>query len=384
MDISGSAIVKSIGSASVRRALALLPKEDWLVVGWTLSIKFLLFVFGAKSFRILENRPLTGDHPWLEIWDRWDSLHYQGLAKIGYQPTGVSKAFYPLFPWCVRFISRLNIDYLVSAFIVSGIASVVAVIVLRRIVQLEFSPGVARRATWFFLIFPTAYFFHVGYSEALFLALALGSVLAARTERWWVAGLLGSLSWMTRPNGIVLIPTLAVEALQQWIRTKRWRWQWLWIGLIPAGFGVYLFINWHISGDPFAFLRTRKESFYMSASWPWVGIQGAIGNLRRAPNEAEMVGGQEFFFAALGFVCAVWSWVKLRPLYAMWMTSSWLLFVSVTFLQSLPRYSLTMFPMFMLFALVAKSRFWSAVITVWSLLFLALFASLFARGWWAF
>ena len=58
----------------------------------------------------------------------------------------------------------------------------------------------------------------------------------------------------------------------------------------------------------------------------------------------------------------------------MWMTGN-----SVTLVGSMPRYSLTMFPIFMLFALVSKNRFWSALITVWSLLFLALFASFFCQ-----
>jgi hypothetical protein len=48
------------------------------------------------------------------------------------------------------------------------------------------------------------------------------------------------------------------------------------------------------------------------------------------------------------------------------------LVTSVTFVESMPRYSLTMFPIFMLFALVSKNRFWSALVTVWSLIFLAL------------
>jgi hypothetical protein len=43
-----------------------------------------------------------------------------------------------------------------------------------------------------------------------------------------------------------------------------------------------------------------------------------------------------------------------------------------------------MFPIFMLFALLTKNRFWYGIITVWSLLFLALFAILFVRGQWAF
>jgi hypothetical protein len=383
--VSESAKAKSAILEASKRSLALLPLDDWLVIGWALTIKGLLFGFAAKSFQVLEDKSLPGRYGWLEIWNRWDATQYQQLAQFGYGSTGVFKAwFYPLFPWCIRWVAWLNGNYLVSAFIMSGAASVAAAILLRRIVQLEYSADVALRAVWFFLIFPTAYFLHIGYAESLFLALVLGCIMAARTERWWLAGILGALCWMTRANGIILIPTLAVEAAHQYIMTRRWQWRWLWIAIVPTGFGIYLLLNWKVTGHPFAFLRMRKGLFAMSASWPWVGIREAILNLRRAPNQAEMVGMQELYFVALGFVCAIASWIKLRPLYAMWITGNWLLTTSVTFVESMPRYSLTMFPIFVLFALVAKNRFWNAVITVWSLLFLALFASLFVRGWWAF
>ena len=377
--------VKSTILQEIKRSIASLPKEDWLVVGWVLAIKFLLFAFGAIAFRVLEDKPLPATGGWLQIWNQWDAIHYQQLAQFGYKSSGALKAWlYPLFPWCTRWVAWLIGNYLVGALIVSGFASIAAVLLLRRIVQLDYSADVARRAVWFFLIFPTAYFLHIGYTESLFLALAFGSIMAARLERWLVAGLLGALCWMTRPTGIILLPTLTVEAAHQYIATKRWQWRSLWIAIVPIGFGVYLLLNWTVTGDPFAFLKMRKALFVMSPSWPWMGIREAIGNLRRAPNQAEMVGAQELYFAILGFVCMVASWIKLRPVYAMWITGNWFLFTSVTFIESMPRYSLTMFPIFMLFALLTKNRFWNAVITVWSLLFLALFTSLFARGWWAF
>jgi len=355
------------------------------VVGWVLALKFLLFVFGAKSYQILEDKSLEGAHAWFQIWNRWDALHYQRLAQFGYSATDTLKAwFYPLFPWSVRLFGHLTGDYLVCAFVVSGIASIVAAILLRRLVNLDYPVVVAQRATWFFLIFPTAYFLHIGYTESLFLALGLGSLMAARTERWWLAGVLGALAWMTRAPGAILVPTLAVEAIHQYWVTRRLKWQWLWIAFVPVGFGVYLLVNWQVTGDAFAFLRMRQKLFAMSASWPWVGIREAIGSFDRTPNEAEMVGAQELCFVALSLICTIVSWIKLRPLYAMWMTGNWLLFTSVTFIESTPRYTLTLFPIFILFALVAANRFWNAVITVWSLLFLALFAGLFVRGWWAF
>ncbi len=376
---------RSTISQALSRLITFLPGGDWLAIGWVLAIKSLLLVFGAKSFQVLQNERVVGVKGWLGIWNRWDSLHYQRLAQFGYSGNDILKAwFYPLFPWCVRLFGHFTGDYLVGAFIVSGLASIFAAVLLRRLVELDHSPDIAQRAVWFLLIFPTAYFFHIGYTESLFLALGLGCLLAARTDRWWLAGVLGACCWMTRAPGIVLVPTLAVEAAHQAWVARRWRWRWLWIAAVPAGFGVYLLINWHVTGDPFTFLRMRQKLFAMTTSWPWVGIKSGFGSLHRNPGDSEIVGAQELYFVALGLVCAIVSWIKLRPAYAMWMTGSWLLVTSVNFLQSVPRYCLTMFPIFVLFAIAGRSRFWSAVITVWSLLFLALFTSIFVRGWWAF
>jgi len=380
---------------SLRRIVSFLPREDWIVVGWVVAIKVLLFSFGAKSYAVLWDSYITSPYQWFEIWDQWDFGYYQKIAEFGYSGTDGTIAFYPLFPWLVRLVACVSRSYLAAGFIVSGIASVVAAILLRRLVQLDYPTSVAMRSVWFLLIFPTAYFLQIGYSEALFLALALACILAARGERWRLAGMLGALCWMTRATGAILVPTLAVEAAQQfWVRrrccgqssvgSRAWNWQWLWIATVPAGFAVYLLINWSVSGDPFAFLQARKTLFDQSFALPLAGIRQAIWAHYPTPHEAEMVGTKELFFVALGFVCTIISWIKLRPAYAMWMTGSWILSASVNFFRSMPRYTLTMFPIFILFALLGRNRFSAGVLTAWSLLFFALFALLFARGEWAF
>jgi hypothetical protein len=362
-----------------------LPRDDWLVIGWALAIKVLLLAFGAASYRAFEEEDVPLGRPWLEIWNQWDAIHFLRLAEFGYSAADKFKAwFYPFYPWCVRAFSYLSGDFLTASFIVSGIALLFAVVILRRLTAIELDATIARRAIYFFLIFPTAFYLHIGYTESLFLALAVGSIFAARKTRWWLAGILGAFAWMTRANGIILLPTLVVEAGHQWATIRRWRWQWLWIAIVPAGFAVYLFLNWRISGNPFAFLKLRRQLFHMSFSWPWHGIPDAFRNVRRVPNEGEIVGTQEALFTVLGFVCAIVSWFKLRPVYATWLTGNWLLLVCVTFIESMPRYMLTMFPVFFLFAFVSENRFWNAVITVWSLLSLALFSGLFVRGWWVF
>ena len=368
-----------------RGLFLILPKEDWLAIGWTLAIKLLLIAFGAESYQILSNVRISGLRQSLQIWNRWDSHYYLKLAEFGYSSADPLKAWlYPLFPWTVRVFAVVTRDYLVAAFVVSALALAAAAVLLRRLVARDYGQEVAQRAVWFFLIFPTAYFLHIGYTESLFLAFLLASLLSARNERWWMAGVFGALCWMTRPTGIVLLPTLAMEAAHQFWETKRWRWQWLWIGFVPVGFGVYLLLNLKIAGSPFAFLPMRKQLFHMSGAWPWIGMREAYRNQRQTPTAASMVGTQELLFACLGLFCAGVSWIKLRPMHAVWITGSWLLVTSATYLASEPRYALTMYPIFILFGLVGRNPFWNGIMTTASLLFFGLFAGLFVRGWWAF
>lgn len=54
----------------------------------------------------------------------------------------------------------------------------------------------------------------------------------------------------------------------------------------------------------------------------------------------------------IGLICLVASWIKLRPSYAMYITAMWLMFASTIFMESMPRYTLAMFPIFILFGLV--------------------------------
>ena len=364
-----------------------LRRRELRLIAIVVSIKAVLFLFAAQSYQVLQNQRVVGVRGWLEIWNRWDALNYQKLAQFGYSATGELQpllVFYPLYPWTVRLFAFVTRDYLASAFIVSTLASLVTAIVLLRLVELDYSKELAQRAVWFLFIFPTSYFLHIGYTESLFLMLALSCVFAARKQRWLHAGLFGALTCLTRANGLVLVPVLMVEAAHQYWTTRRWQWQWLWIGVAGLGFGGYLLLNKHVTGDAFAFTSFMQQFFHKSLSPPWTGIGNAIGSMSRDPGEAEMIGMQEVLFIALGFACTVVSWVKLRPAYSVWMTGNWLLFVSVSFVLSVPRYTLTMFPIYILFSMLAERRVWLAVITFWSILYLSFFASLFAWGRWAF
>ena len=364
---------------------------DTRAAGLVLAVKALLLVYGAQAFVVWKNERLGSFYDWLAIWNRWDAPHYLDLARMGYVREGVEArwiVFYPLYPWLVRAAAFVLRDEMLGAFFVSAVASVAAGVLLYRLARLDESEEVARASVFFMLVFPTAYFLHIGYTESLFLALALGSFLAARSRWWLVAGLLGGLAAMTRVNGLLLFPALAFEMREEYLETGRRGGPLGWLGLllVGAGFGVYLLINWWVMGDPRAFLDAQGDYWYKSLTWPWVGVRETWNSIwGRAPSEAQMVGWQEFFFVLLGLGVTAWGWLRLRTSYAVWMTCNWLLWTSTKFVLSVPRYTLVLFPAFILFARLRVSRpAWGAAVAIWSLLFLGLFAARFAQGYWAF
>jgi len=354
----------------------------------TLAVKVAIFLFAAESYVILANERINGFKGWLGTLYQWDTVHYLDIAQHGYGAVGSSRnllAFFPGYPWAVRFFTIFFHDYLISALLVSAVSSMVAAIFLYRLVELDFATNLARRAMWFLLIFPTTYFLHLGYAESMFLALTLGCILAARKQQWADCALAGALAGLTRINGLLLIPVLAYEVIQVYSRSRRFEWRLLTPASPALGFGGYLLINLTATGNAFTFLAVQREHWYKHLAPPWTGLRETLASIFwRTPAETQMVGTQELIFIVLGLACTIYCWIKLRRSYAIWMTGNWLLFVCTSFVYSVPRFTLTMFPVFLVFAQLARNRLWSSVITVWSLLFLALFTGLFVRGQWAF
>jgi hypothetical protein len=190
---------------------------------------------------------------------------------------------------------------------------------------------------------------------------------------------------LSRPNGILLVPALGADAIAILWQTRRIDWRWLFIGLMPVGLGVYLFINYRVTGDPWAFLDIQREHWSNALVTPWASIRTSCHvALNWKPAEAEMVGTQVLIYLAIGLAGTIASIAMLRPSYAAWMALNWLLVATRSWDISAPRYVLTMFPLFILMALLARRRIWEAGITAWSLLWLAFFVSEFVRGYWAF
>lgn len=374
---------------NLKEFLNRIPSADWQVVSLVLIAKTLIMVFAVQSYQIVLDKPLSSSYRWLSIWAQWDANRYLNIATEGYKAVGEGSeniAFFPLYPMLTAIAGIFVRDTLIGAFIVSAIASLATGLLLRRLVALDYTEEVSRLSVWFLFIFPTSYFLHIPYTESLFLSLSIGCFYMVRKGNWLAAALLGELACMSRINGLILLPAIAVELFFIYRQTKKFDTRWLCLLLIPLGFLSYLFINYYVYGNPFAFTIFQKNYWYKELAFPWAGLKGKWDTFAFSePSESLMVGYQEVFFVALGVAATVWSWFRLRTSYAVWMTLNWLLFVSTSFILSVPRYTLAMFPLFIIFGEVSSKSFRVyTLITVWSIVFLGLFIIRFITGIWGF
>lgn len=379
-----------------------LSRSDLELISLTLGIKVGLLVLGVVAVWVTSNYvPAL-----LSPWDRWDAPHYTDIAVFGYMandpgnlvgPNGYVQVypgdldlyivFYPLFPWLVGAVRWVVGDPVAAAVVVAGVASLFVAPLTRRVVAAELGEAAGTRAAVFVLLFPTAYFLHIGYTESLFLALALGAFWMARTDRWWLAGLLAALATFTRVNGLVLLPALALEA---WAASRadpdrRWQWRWLASGGVVIGLAGYLAVNLAVYGDAFAWSEIQSGHWYKSLSPPWVGINGILGWFgAESLDDAVMHGWVELAAVVLGLAGTVYSAVRFRPSWTAWMAGNWLLFTSTGFVLSVPRYILVLFPLMAWFAVLAERRWVGIAIAAASTGLLGWFAWRFATGAWAF
>ena len=379
-----------------------LNRTDAQLLAWTLLTKAGVLAIGYVAL----STAIGGEPSLLDPWHRWDAPHYTDIAVFGYRahdPGNLSApgyqqvfpgdldlyiVFFPLFPWLVAGVNAVLRDPILSAFVVATVASLFVAPLLYRLVSVDLGHRIGMWSAGFLLIFPTAYFLHIGYTESLFLALAFGSLWLARTGRWWMAGLVAGLAALARINGLLLVPALAVEAWLQWRgdAERRLRVEWLAIGGVAIGFGIYLAVNQVVYGDPFAFSEIQREHWYKNLTWPWVGLQTMVGWFRDDnPDSALMYGGMELLFVLIGLAATVATALRLRPTWSVWMVGNWILTISTGFVLSVPRYSLALFGIMVWSAIIAERwRVVGWVLAAGSATAMAYFTWRFGAGQWAF
>src|SRR4051794_36431943 len=299
---------------------------------------------------------------------RWDAVWYLAIANDGYGHEVQRGAFFPLYPALVKGGGAILGSPVVAGMLVSLVAFFAALVLLHRLTALELGAEAARGAVWCLACFPMAFFLSAVYSEALFLALSLGAVYAARTEHWAWAGALAALGAATRSAGILLVVPLVL--LHGRAHGWRWRSSLAWLGLAPLGLAAFSGVLALAGDDPLTPFHAQDLWFRHFAGpfvGAWDGTRAAWDGARQlvagpharvyfpeAAGDVMAVSRQNlmlFAFLALAGPALVGVARRLPLAYVAYCLVALALPLSYPVtpqpLMSLPRFLLVLFPLFM-------------------------------------
>lgn len=363
----------------------LAPKRSFVrdLVVICLGLKVLLMALGVMAAEVRLDRPFRDLDAVLGVWHQWDSKHYFDLAENGYRPPGDSTTLVlpPLLSLLIRGASRFTGSFMSGGVLVATILSFLPCLLLFKIARLDVDDENAFRAALVLLLFPTAFYLHIVYTEALFLTTVLGAFLAARKGDWRAVAVWGILAGLTRINAFVLAPALLVEA---WGPSSRGRALRVLASLsVGLGIAVYLAINYAVAGDPLAFMQLQHDAFYRSFAWPWDGALALFRLANHGGADSMMSGVLQAAFIPLMVTVGFAAAMRQRASYAVWVIGNILVFTAQGFWISVPRLVLVLFPAFIWIAPRLGSS--PVLSTLWfagSTLLLSFLAGQFAQGWW--
>lgn len=358
---------------------------------WRASIT--LFAFFALKFV-----PLRADffgvglklyfaQPLFWCWTNFDGVHYLTIARQGYLQ--FQQAFFPFYPFLIRFLTRFLKNYLFSGLLISHLSLLVALFLFYKLIRLDFDQKIAKRSLLYLLFFPTAFYFGSFYTESLFLMFILASFYAARKKRWLLAGLSGGLASATRFIGLFLFPALVVEWWQERKKAKKGKLA----DLLPLSFIILglLAYMWYLKrtiGDPLYFIHVQplfgaertggKVILLYQVFWRYLKMI-----LTTQADVLYFSVWLELITSLLFLILLVFSYFHFHFSYFIFMLLAYLTPTFSGTYSSMPRYVLVLFPGFILLALWAEKHRWLKVLyPIFAIILAIVSVILFTRGYW--
>ena len=345
---------------------------------------------------------ISSENIFLDIWARWDSGYYLNIVESGYffHPGEKSTvAFFPLYPLLLDLLNGLINNPVLAGIWISNVSFVAALAFFYLLCRLELGEQVARRSLFYLCFFPTSFFFSAVYTESSFLLFAVASMYFARKQRWGWAGIMGAICASSRIVGVIMWGVIGLE----WLKRHGWQlskiqqkstWSCLWpalrqdwrslvaISATPLGLLAYMYFLQQNFADAFAFMTVQ-------AAWGRESL-GTLAILYHDINglaQQELLTGQgdiwwQVVFDSAAFFLAISSsffiWRRLGSSYALYVLLSAVI-PSLSSSQSLMRYILGMFPVFMMLGLWGQSKHIHQGLSMLFAMLLALFFTLFVN-----
>ncbi|MBA2388907.1 MAG: glycosyltransferase family 39 protein [Geodermatophilaceae bacterium] len=289
----------------------------------------------------------------------WDGGWYLRIAENGYaaqldltQESTGSLGFYPLYPLLIRLISAATgLDGLTSAVLISELAAAVAAVGLYTLAVRLWSPQVGVALVLLWSAQPLAIVLSMAYTEALFSALAVWSLVLLHRHNWLAAGCLGFLAGLSRSSGLGVGAAVAAYAGWLWWRREQRSFLQLAGALIAlAGAPLWwLYIGVHV-GRLDAWFAVQDEIW--GSRWDWGASVVGLGH--KLFIQEVRYSGDAVFVITLTFALLILAVVLLLeavarrvwwPLLVYAVVLLLLTLGSAGFINSKPRFLVPIFPL---------------------------------------
>lgn len=305
-------------------------------------------------------------------WANFDGAHYLNIAQNGYQMIlGQSEyAFFPLYPLLINLLGRAGLDMYLAATLIRVTSLVGFVAVLIKWVR----PYLANPLSllWLILLSPGAVFLSAIYSESLFLFLTALTFYFAQRKEWGRATLVTALATATRVNGVFLVLFLLIKSGSA--RSL--------LGI--SGILSYMYYLWATTGNGLAFFSAQSGWGKSTLTAPWVTLTAYLSalTLNFQADLTHLVVAIEIIITSVLIYLLIkfWHQKKLDSAYKYYALANLALPLATGSLGSMPRFSLTLFPLFLMIpSLPPKLR---TTYYVLSTITAIIGIILFTRGYW--
>jgi Gpi18-like mannosyltransferase len=346
------------------------------LVGFALVARIVLFAIGYAACAAAANPnanyvPFSKDYLTQELhaFARADVTWYMSIASHGYErrPFSLDQhanwAFYPLWPILLRLASLLIPNMVTAGILASTFLFLGALVLLYRLVVLDFSPEVAMTTCLLLLVFPVSYFFSRPGPESLFLLLVVACLRAARKARWGPAGLIGALAALCRMQGVLLLLPLAYLYYRQYQESGRHNPRALSVLMLPAALIGFMLHLYALTGNPFAAMAIERV-FDLNTTLPFASMIRYLSE----PSLVQHYGYDlsifsfVFLFAAVLLTCTLIARHDVPRDYVIYAVVSLVLVLTVSTMSGAMRYMLPIFPLFLVGALLIRGRWMTTLL----------------------
>ncbi len=367
-------------------------------IAFTVALSRIVLFLAAYLLLYRQNGYTGGVFDCLSLWasEGSNAADYLLLAARWYDAESGLLTLFPFYPALLRVLGYVFQNTLVTGLFVSNMAFVFAACLLYELALFDMERNAALRAVVYLCLLPGSLLFMQPLPDSLFLLLSVASLYFVRKKRYLFAALLGMFAAFTHLLGVLLLLPALIELIGE-LRTDRliasdmralsraYTGRFLALLLIPAGFGLYLYINWQISGDPFRFIaayRARGQGFSFFFQAAAQQILYLLQSLRdQNLHETVVLWGANLLALFGSLAILIPAIPRLRSSYSAYFLAAFALIAGVSPFVCLPRCLAMLFPLPLAFSCAAKKRIWHVLFMALLLAFLPVYLYAFVRGW---